>query len=84
LCWGFSSLLRRAQGRRAHARFAEEVRRFDERTDAYAALHRDDCIVVRYDEYIRDLTVLGPLFERLGATPDSAALQQVLSKRLDH
>src|SRR4029450_11842692 len=63
---------------------AEELRRFDQRTEAYASLHPDCCITVSYDEYARDPQMLEPLFRRLGAPFDVLNLNDVLSVRLKH
>jgi hypothetical protein len=63
---------------------AEAVRGFDRRVDSYVALHRDDCAVVTYDEYVRDPQVLSPLFSRLGAQIDVARLRKLLSVELRH
>lgn len=66
------------------ADIAEEVRRFDQRTEAYESLHPDCCITVSYDEYAHDPQVLEPLFRRLGAPFDVPALNHILSVRLKH
>ena len=66
------------------ADIAEEVRRFDQRTAAYSSLHPDSCVTVSYDDYVRDLQVLEPLFKRLQATFDLPALKDILSVRLEH
>jgi hypothetical protein len=63
---------------------AQEVRRFDQRTESYAALHPDCCLAVDFDEYVRDPHVLEPLFARLGAVFDLPTLRDVLSVRLKH
>jgi hypothetical protein len=63
---------------------AEEVRRFDQRTEAYASMHPDFCMVVNYDEYLADPQVLESLFTRLGARFDLATLRNVLALRLKH
>jgi hypothetical protein len=66
------------------ADIAEQVRRFDQRTEAYATLHSNCCLSVSYDEYVRDPQVLQPLFDRLDATFDLATLHGVLAVRLNH
>lgn len=66
------------------AEIAEEVRRFDRRTEKYAELHPCCCLSVNYDQYASDPKVLQPLFERVGATFDLAILNNVLSIRLNH
>lgn len=66
------------------ADIAGEVRRFDQRTEIYAARHPECCLAVSYDQYVRDPQVLRPLFDRLGASFDLAALHDVLAVRLNH
>lgn len=63
---------------------AKAVCQFDQRVDAYVSLHRDDCEVVIYDDYIRNPQVLLPLFGRLGACIDEAKLRKVLLVDLKH
>jgi hypothetical protein len=63
---------------------ADAVRRFDRRTETYAALHPSCCLTVSYDSYVRDPEVLQSLFDRLGASLDLAILNKVLSLRLNH
>jgi Sulfotransferase family len=63
---------------------AAEVGRFDQRTEAYSAVHPDCCLSVNYDHYVQDPLVLRPLFDRLGAAFHLATLQDILAVRLDH
>ena len=62
----------------------EEIRAFDHRLETYASLHADCCVMLNYDDYIRDAQVLQPLFERLGAPFDLQEVQSILSLHLDH
>ena len=66
------------------ADIAEEVRRFDQRTEAYASLHPDCCVIVQYEDYVRDPRALEPLFGRLGVPFDLGSLKEILSVRLKH
>lgn len=70
--------------RNHRADIAEAVRRFDQRTEIYAAQHSNCCSTVSYDDYVRDPQVLQPLFERLGVSFDLATLKDVLAVRLNH
>lgn len=63
---------------------AAGVAAFDAVTGAYAKAHPDETIILDYDIWKRDLEALRPLFERLGADFDAAAVQQILDVKLKH
>jgi hypothetical protein len=61
-----------------------KIERFDALAAAYAARRPADTIVLDYDVYSRDASVLRPLFERLGVPFDARLVQKVLDTPLDH
>lgn len=63
---------------------AGEVRKFDKRMRDYAAGAPEDCIVLRYEDYVSVPETLRPLFARIGAKWDRSAIDKVLATRLTH
>jgi hypothetical protein len=66
------------------ADIATKVRRFDERTANYAALHKADTICADYDAYSKDPRELVPLFNRLGIVFSESAIAAILREKLTH
>ena len=61
-----------------------EVRLFDQRIDKYASEAPDSCAIVNYEDYCRDVRVLEPIFERLGAPFDYESARAVIARPLKH
>jgi hypothetical protein len=60
-----------------------ELTRFDARAGSYAAAHPANAIVVDHGTYGVDSSALRPLFERLGAPFDAAAVARIFATPLD-
>jgi hypothetical protein len=63
---------------------AAEVRAFDAATQAYADAHPAGTIVLNYDNWKNDPEELRPLFDRLEAHFEAAAVQRILDVKLNH
>lgn len=62
----------------------ETITEADTMFEAYRKTHPDRCFHVHYDDYVKDVRALEPMFEFLGERFDIETVERVMSVRLDH